>query len=376
LTKSFVKRVDYAVVRASSDRRDADAVSLQPVHGDQLTTEERTLLRGAPPAAALRWAAVAAAGEGTEVVGVQALEGGTSSAVHALDLRDHSGRPHAVVLRRFVRADWLAEEPDAVLREAAALRLAADGGLPAPRLLALDARGAAIGDDRPALLMTRLPGRIVWEPADVTPDGRIAPVGEARRDGPAASDRRLPSASASRLDDRAALGRWLDGLAQALAAIHAVPVDDAPAEIGPYDDWGLLIEGPPASSRLPDRTWERAFALFAEPVAAGRRFIHRDFHPGNVLWHDGAVSAVVDWASASLGEPDADVGYCRENLARAHSVAVADRFLARHRALTGDRPLDPAWDVRAALGGHDADDLADWWSAREDAFLAQAVARS
>lgn len=301
------------------------------------------MLRGAPPAAALRWAAVAAAGEGAEVVGVQALEGGTSSAVHALDLRDRSGRPHAVVLRRFVRADWLAEEPDAVLREAAALRLAADGGLPAPRLLALDPRGAATGDDRPALLMTRLPGRIVWEPAAPAPD---------------------------------ALDRWLDGLAQALAAIHAVPVDDADTAIGPYDDWGLLIDRPPPASRLSDRTWERAFALFAEPVPSARRFLHRDFHPGNVLWHDGAVSAVVDWASASLGEPDADVGYCRENLARAHSVAVADRFLARHRALTGERPLDPAWDVRAALGGHDADDLADWWSEREDAFLAQAVMRS
>lgn len=310
------------------------------MHGDDLTAADRALLRGAPPAPALAWAAAAAGGDGAVVEAVRALEGGTSSAVHALDVRDRSGRSHALVLRRFVRPDWLAEEPDAALREAAALDLAAAGALPAPRLIALDPRGATIGDDRPALLMSRLPGHVVWKPPHT------------------------------------ALDRWLDGLAAALVAIHATPADDAPAAISDYDDWGLLIDRPPASSRLPAATWERAFALFEQPAPAGRGFIHRDFHPGNVLWDDGVVSAVVDWASASLGEPDADVGYCRENLARAHSVAVADRFLACHRARTGGHPLDPAWDVRAALGGHEADDLADWWSAREDAFLAQAVARS
>ena len=321
------------------------------MHGDQLTPAERTLLRGAPPAAALRWAAAAAAGDGAEVVAVRALEGGTSSAVHALDVRDGAGRTHALVMRRFVRPEWLAEEPDAALREAGALELAGGAGLPAPRLVALDPHGAAIGDRRPALLMTRMAGRVVWEPSTAALGGR---------DG----ERRAP------------LDRWLDGLAAALVAIHATPVERAPAAIGRYDDWGLLIDRPPATSRLPAATWERAFALFERPVSRGRRLIHRDFHPGNVLWHGGAISAVVDWASASIGEPDADVGYCRENLARAHSVAVADRFLARHRALTGDGALDPAWDVRAALGGYDADDVAAWWSASEDAFLAQAVARA
>jgi aminoglycoside phosphotransferase (APT) family kinase protein len=384
------------------------------VHGDDLTAAERALLRSAPPAAALAWAAAAAGGDGAEIAAVRALEGGTSSAVHALDVVDRAGRSHALVLRRFVRPEWLAEEPDAALREAAALDLAAGGDLPVPRLVALDPRGAAIGDGRPAVLTTRQPGRVVWEPSAAALGD--AAVGDRRAPSPASlgdtddapppldrrrdrrgddntqpaldrrRDRRGGDNTLTPLDRRrdrrggddalTPLDRWLDGLAAALVAIHATPADDAPATIGSYDDWGLLIDRPPASSRLPTASWERAFALFERPVPAGRRFVHRDFHPGNVLWSDGAVSAVVDWACASLGEPDADVGYCRENLARAHSVAVADRFLARHRVLAGDRPLDPAWDVRAALGGHDADDLADWWSAREDAFLAQAVARS
>ena len=83
---------------------------------------------------------------------MRALDGGMSSAVHALDLAD--GR--ALVLRRFVREDWLAEEPDVPAREAAALELLRERPLPTPELVASDPTGAAAGD--PAVLMTRLPG--------------------------------------------------------------------------------------------------------------------------------------------------------------------------------------------------------------------------
>ena len=191
-----------------------------------------------------------------------------SSAVHAVDL----ARGGELVLRRFVRREWLAEEPDVPYREPAALELLRDRPLPTPRLVGSDPAGAEAGD--PAVLMTRLPGTIEWAPADL--DG------------------------------------FLRGLAALLPAIHATPVGPGLQDYAPY---ALETSRPPAWTARP-AVWERGFALFDEPPPSDeRRFIHRDFHPGNVLWSRGAVTGVVDWASASIGSPCADVGHCRFNLA-------------------------------------------------------------
>jgi hypothetical protein len=96
-----------------------------PPHGYELAHEDATLLRGAPPERALRWVE-SRVGRGARAIKVRALDGGTSSAIHAVDVRTLSGPISRLVLRRFVRADWLAEEPDAPRREAEALRSFAD----------------------------------------------------------------------------------------------------------------------------------------------------------------------------------------------------------------------------------------------------------
>jgi hypothetical protein len=65
------------------------------------------------------------------------------------------------VLRRFVDEEGRAEEPDAPRIEATALTVAASLPLPTPGLVALGETDAI-----PMLLMTRLPGSLVWQPAD------------------------------------------------------------------------------------------------------------------------------------------------------------------------------------------------------------------
>ena len=63
--------------------------------------------------------------------------------------------------------------------------------------------------------------------------------------------------------------------------------------------------------------------------------MHRDFHPGNVLWPHGRAS-VVDWANACRGPWGCDVAHCRDNLIRIDGQGAADRFLAEYRSLTGE----------------------------------------
>jgi aminoglycoside phosphotransferase (APT) family kinase protein len=213
-------------------------------------------------------------------------------------------------------------------REAAALALLDACALPTPELVGVDPDGAAAGD--PAVLMTRLPGAIEWQPRDV--DG------------------------------------FLRRLAALLPAIHATPVP-ADAALGPYALWPPEASAPPAWTRRP-AMWERAFATCSAPAPAGPRvLVHRDFHPGNVLWVDGEVSGVVDWPNACVGVAESDVGYCRHNLAGALGLEAADRFLA----YCGVADYDPYWDIVAALGGLDDAAFAAWTPVEEE-FLARAVA--
>jgi aminoglycoside phosphotransferase (APT) family kinase protein len=303
-----------------------------PPHGFELAAEDHNLLRSAPPARALRWAA-STVGRGATLVQVWALEGGASSAMHALDVRDHRGVTHHLVLRRFVRPDWLAEEPHAPMREAAALELVGKCPIRTPELLAVDGDGTEAGV--PALLMTRLAGRVDWHPTDLEP--------------------------------------FLRNLASLLPRIHATPLSAEPG-IPSYDPYELGLKSPPQWASQP-KVWLQAMELFDEaPPPGDGVFIHRDYHPGNVLWVDGEVAGVVDWVHASIGSPDADVGHCRANLAGRFGLTAADRFLELYLTASGRSGYHPYWDIVAALGGHD-EDYFDEPSPEDEHFLAHALRR-
>ena len=58
------------------------------------------------------------------MISARALHGGMSSAVHLLTTQHAGGQRHRAVLRRFVRPELNAEEPDIAGHEARALRVA------------------------------------------------------------------------------------------------------------------------------------------------------------------------------------------------------------------------------------------------------------
>lgn len=267
-------------------------------HGFDDDEATRRLLRSPPPQVALGWAEAAA---GAAVAGWSVLRGGMSSAMYALDLADE----RRLVLRCYVRPDLNEEEPDLVHREAAALGAAAAVDLPTPALVALDG-GDTVGV--PMLLMTWLPGGVVWDPK------RPAP--------------------------------WLAGLAELLPSIHAA--DTAGHPLGPYANYEQQSYEPPAWAAKPS-VWEQAVEVFHRPVPdTGRCFLHRDFHPGNVLWRRGRVTGLVDWQSACIGPPSVDVAHCRANLLR-YAPDLADPFTRMAESATGV-PFDPWADIAALVG--------------------------
>jgi aminoglycoside phosphotransferase (APT) family kinase protein len=98
------------------------------------------------------------------------LTGGICSAVHRLTI-DHGSYRNVLVLRQYEHAD--SDAAALVRHEAATLRAVHDAGLPAPEPLAANADGRE-SFGHPAILMTRLPGRLDVTPAD--PEGWLRQI--------------------------------------------------------------------------------------------------------------------------------------------------------------------------------------------------------
>ena len=299
------------------------------MHGFCDDEETRRLLRSRPPRQALAWAAARLGGA---VISARALRGGMSSAVHLLTTQHGAGQPRQAVLRRYVRPETSADESDIAEREARALRAAGAVGVPTPTLLAVDPAGTGAGV--PAVLMSRLPGRVDWWPSDT--------------------------------------GRWLRGLAGVLPAIHAAPLPPA-GLIAPVTACPPTSYQPPPWARYP-WVWERAAEISQGPVPGlPRVLVHGDFHPGNVLWQRGKVSGVVDWQAARAAPAVTDVAHCRVNLLTL-GAGAAERFTACWQQASGDT-YHPWADVVTIIGF--LDDLRDDWGSERfviEDMLARAVA--
>jgi len=89
--------------------------------------------------------------------------------------------------------------------------------------------------------------------------------------------------------------------------------------------------------------------VFHGPVLEPARcFIHRDYHPGNVLWKRSRVAGVVDWQSACIGPPSVDIGHCRANFLL-YAPQLADRFTLAAESALG-RQFHPWADIAALIG--------------------------
>ncbi|MFD1032740.1 phosphotransferase family protein [Metaplanococcus flavidus] len=236
---------------------------------------------------------------------IQKLLGGTSSLVFEIPFEQESFQEN-VILRLFHKKDWLEMEPDLAKHESESLQQAAQSKIPSPTLIAYDETGERCG--MPAVLMTKLPGKTILQPANME--------------------------------------SWLTGMAAALVKIHQQKAENLNYEYFSYND-ALRLEKP-LWSKFPN-DWMRAFFIVAgvRPQSA-YCFIHRDYHPGNILWQDDELTGVVDWVNACRGPAGVDIGHCRVNLAQLFGVSTADEFLEAYISQAGeDFQYDSYWDLLA-----------------------------
>ncbi len=275
-----------------------------------------------------RWVESALA-PGERIGAVTPLRGGWTSRMRRLDI-EGPGEPYRLVLRSFVTPFFVRHAPGLLHREADVLRFLADTPVPAARLHRVDARARHC--DHPSLLMSNLPGRLRLRPGDAERTTRL--------------------------------------LARQLAEIHALPV---PEEDRPrvYEAWTAADRvRVPAGTGRPE-VWERAIRTIRRPPPDHRpRLLHRDFHPGNVLFtgegDDLAVSGVVDWVETSCGPADLDVAHCSTALALLYGVPAGLDFAGHYTDAGGVLADDPAahlyWRMLDALAfAPDADKVGTPW---------------
>jgi aminoglycoside phosphotransferase (APT) family kinase protein len=166
---------------------------------------------------------------------------------------------------------------------------------PVPKPIAADLESVWFG--RPAVVMSRLPGRPEVTPKDTEP--------------------------------------WVAALAQTLTQFHETALDGAEDALPrtPTDEtWE-----PPAGEHHP-LTAAAVSAVTARlpSLSSERVFTHGDFHPGNVLWQRGRITGVVDWSAARLDARWSELAYCRADVCLLLGPDVADRLADAYSDIVGD----------------------------------------
>lgn len=144
--------------------------------------------------------------------------------------------------------------------------------------------------------------------------------------------------------------RYLSQMAAELARIHAVR-DSAELSFLPPRGRGFgarpaVLDVSMGEGRIRDALEARWPIAQANPSV----LLHGDYWPGNLLWQDGSLAAVIDWEDAARGDPLSDLAIARIELLFFLDDAAMHEFTRLYRA---DTAIDignlPYWDLCAAL---------------------------
>ena len=247
---------------------------------------------------------------GSRLLSITPAAAAFTNAVDLLEVESPEGQRSRLVVKRMTDAP----DPERATADFHGLRIARRHGIPAPEPLLLDATGEVLGT--PGIVTRFVRGRQIANPED--------PV------------------------------KWAKDLADLLLRIHEVSTDadERPDiydgnELGLYfltGDWPEKMSGHPLSDTIYSAIRELRSGIRRIPPV----FLHMDYWPGNVLWLDGRVSAVLDWDAAAYGDPALDVGYFRMNMYLRGIKEAADVFLEHCEAARGPVTNLGFWELACA----------------------------
>ena len=250
---------------------------------------------------------------GSQPLSARPAFGAFTNDVIIVEYKERTGRISKLVIKHFV------DEPEFASKCAQAsfraLELAEAQSVPVPQPILKDEKGEILGI--PGLITSFVEGRQIASPKDI----------------PA----------------------WAQELADLLLLIHDIRPSSEDQEllcVGQEEALFILREyavrerlSHPISNAIYSAVGDLQPRL--EPVPPA--LLHMDYWQGNVLWHMGHVSAVVDWDFASYGDPAIDVAYFRMNMYLRGIKPAADIFLRRYEEVAGKALKNLGfWEIVAA----------------------------
>ncbi|NRR21232.1 phosphotransferase family protein [Brevibacillus sp. MS2.2] len=252
------------------------------------------------------------------------LKGGISAQVTALEMETPEGMKKKVVVREHGQAD-LKRNPQIASDEFKLLQILKSAGLPTPTPYHLEASSDLF--PTPCLVIEFIEGRTVTAPAD--------------------------------------LSSFLQQVATVLTRIHSVDASGLAQTYLPKQEEAItekLHKRPAILDKSLDEGFIREVleSVWPLPQANAVSLLHGDFWPGNTMWKEEKLAAVIDWEDASIGDPLSDLGNARLEILWAFGVEAMHVFTLHYQSAS--KALDytqlPYWDLCAAL--RPASSLSDW----------------
>lgn len=243
-----------------------------------------------------------------------ALKGGVSAQVTALEIMLPDGQTRKMIVRRHGAVD-LKQNPQIAADEFKLLQILHSTGLPVPAPYYLDQSGEIFST--PYLVIEYIDGESEFAPSNL-------------------------------LD-------LVLHLAVQLSRIHAVDCSLLDLSFLPeqHEKYARKLRERPAEldeSLEEGRIRDALEAVWPLPQRNKSVLLHGDYWPGNILWEDGRLAAVIDWEDAALGDPLADLGNTRLEILWAFGMDAMHTFTQNYESTsTIDFTNLPYWDLYAAL---------------------------
>ena len=240
------------------------------------------------------------------------LKGGVSARVEALEIVMPDASTRRVVVRQHGAAHWKSLEDDVTRTEHALLVALHRAGMAVPAPLMIDSSREVLPS--PYLVQEYVEGTTELAPA--------------------------------------ALACALPQMASFLARLHTLHPDALELSLPTREEpTASTLQYLPANDEG-DRI--RAALAAHGPLAPVSRpsLLHGDFWPGNVLFHEGRLAAVIDWEDAAWGDALCDLAGARVELLWRHGEEAVETFTAHYlSAAPQDCTRLPYWELYVASAG-------------------------
>lgn len=259
----------------------------------------------------------------SQLLRAEPLTGGVSAEVTLLETADSGGKIQKMIVRRHGPRD-LAQNPNIAADEFKLLKLLHSSGIPAAQPYFLDQSCELF--PTPYLVVEYIEGKPEFEPVD--------------------------------------LSSFISQFAAYLARLHQLKADLSELSFLPdqTEVWTQRIQNRPTkldATINEGRIRDALQAVWPLHQHNPTVLLHGDFWPGNAIWRDGQLVAMIDWEDSALGDPLVDLAVSRLDMLWAFGMDAMHEYTRRYQALN---PIDftnlPYWDLCIAL--RPANQISSW----------------